>query len=70
MYSNHLPPPQQQQHQSPEQMSRSVAPETFLLDQNAQQSLPPDSVVALTNVDNRKCICDVVVQQDQPISIC
>lgn len=32
---------------------RSVAPETFLLDQDAQQSLPPDSVVALQQVDNR-----------------
>lgn len=33
--------------------ARSVAPETFLLDQDAQQSLPPDSVVALQQVDNR-----------------
>lgn len=32
---------------------RSVAPETFLLDQDAQQSLPADSVVALQQVDNR-----------------
>lgn len=38
-----MPPPQ----------ARSVAPETFLLDQDAQQSLPPDSVVALQQVDNR-----------------
>jgi hypothetical protein len=38
-----MPPPQ----------SRSVAPETFLLDQDAQQSLPPDSIVALQQVDNR-----------------
>ncbi|ORY16112.1 transcription factor steA [Clohesyomyces aquaticus] len=48
MYSsNHhgaMPPPQ----------SRSVAPETFLLDQDAQQSLPPDSIVALQQVDNLK----------------
>lgn len=45
MYSNPhaaMPPP-----------ARSVAPETFLLDQDAQQSLPPDSVVALQQVDNR-----------------
>ncbi|KAF1850982.1 STE-domain-containing protein [Cucurbitaria berberidis CBS 394.84] len=39
-----MPPPQ----------ARSVAPETFLLDQDAQQSLPPDSVVALQQVDNLK----------------
>jgi transcription factor STE12 len=39
-----MPPPPQQ---------RSVAPETFLLDENAQQSLPADSVVALQQVDNR-----------------
>jgi hypothetical protein len=32
---------------------RPVAPETFLLDQDAQQSLPADSVVALQQVDNR-----------------
>ncbi|KAF2004419.1 transcription factor steA [Amniculicola lignicola CBS 123094] len=47
MYSNPhagMPPPQ----------SRSVAPETFLLDQDAQQSLPPDSLVALQQVDNLK----------------
>jgi hypothetical protein len=47
MYSNphgSMPPPQ----------SRSVAPETFLLDQDAQQSLPPDSIVALQQVDNRE----------------
>ncbi|KAK7184335.1 Transcription factor steA 2 [Paraphaeosphaeria sporulosa] len=46
MYSNPhaaMPPP-----------ARSVAPETFLLDQDAQQSLPPDSVVALQQVDNLK----------------
>ncbi|KAL1650556.1 Transcription factor mst12 [Didymella pomorum] len=39
-----MPPPQ----------ARSVAPETFLLDQDAQQSLPPDSIVALQQVDNLK----------------
>ncbi|KAF2866619.1 STE like transcription factor-domain-containing protein [Massariosphaeria phaeospora] len=39
-----MPPPQ----------ARSVAPETFLLDQDAQQSLPPDSLVALQQVDNLK----------------
>ncbi|KAG9555003.1 hypothetical protein KCU86_g17644, partial [Aureobasidium melanogenum] len=33
---------------------RSVAPETFLLDQDAQQSLPADSIVALQQVDNLK----------------
>ncbi|KAF1986033.1 STE-domain-containing protein [Aulographum hederae CBS 113979] len=47
MYSNPhaaMPPPQ----------ARSVAPETFLLDQDAQQSLPPDSIVALQQVDNLK----------------
>jgi transcription factor STE12 len=47
MYPNHqhpsMPPPQQ----------RSVAPETFLLAEDAQQSLPADSVVALQQVDNR-----------------
>jgi hypothetical protein len=47
MYSSShatMPPPQ-----------RSVAPETFLLDQDAQQSLPPEAIVALQQVDNRKC---------------
>ena len=47
MYSNPhaaMPPPQ----------ARSVAPETFLLDQEAQNSLPPESIVALQQVDNRK----------------
>ncbi|TKA74581.1 Transcription factor steA [Cryomyces minteri] len=47
MYSSHnggMPPPQ----------SRSVAPETFLLDQDTQQNLPKDSVVALQQVDNLK----------------
>jgi transcription factor STE12 len=37
----------------PAQQSRSVAPETFLLDQDAQQSLPPEAVLALQQVDNR-----------------
>ncbi|TKA78048.1 hypothetical protein B0A55_02123 [Friedmanniomyces simplex] len=50
MYATHhqqpsMPPPPQQ---------RTVAPETFLLDQDAQQSLPADSVVALQQVDNLK----------------
>jgi hypothetical protein len=53
MYPNphhaQMPPPQ----------ARSVAPETFLLDQDAQQSLPPDSVVALQQVDNRMCTPDL-----------
>ncbi|KXT03427.1 hypothetical protein AC578_1553 [Pseudocercospora eumusae] len=47
MYPNHhpgMPPPQ----------ARSVAPETFLLDQEQQSSLPQDSVVALQQVDNLK----------------
>ncbi|QIW98649.1 hypothetical protein AMS68_004167 [Peltaster fructicola] len=48
MFSNNqhpsMPPPQ----------SRSVAPETFLLDHDAEQSLPPDSRVALQQVDNRE----------------
>jgi hypothetical protein len=47
MYSSShaaMPPPQ-----------RSVAPETFLLDQDAQQSLPPEAIVALQQVDNCKC---------------
>ncbi|KAK3070371.1 Transcription factor mst12 [Teratosphaeriaceae sp. CCFEE 6253] len=48
MYPNNhpqsMPPPQQ----------RTVAPETFLLDPDAQQSLPADSVVALQQVDNLK----------------
>ncbi|KAK3676477.1 Transcription factor mst12 [Recurvomyces mirabilis] len=48
MYPNNqhpsMPPPQQ----------RSVVPETFLLDHDAQQSLPADSVVALQQVDNLK----------------
>ncbi|KAK5115914.1 hypothetical protein LTR62_000370 [Meristemomyces frigidus] len=39
-----MPPPQ----------PRPVAPETFLLDHDAQQSLPADSVVALQQVDNLK----------------
>ena len=38
----------------PAPQSRSVAPETFLLDQDAQQSLPPEAVLALQQVDNRK----------------
>lgn len=46
MYSSHAtsagPSPQQ------------IIPETFLLDQDAQQNLPPDSVVALQQVDSRK----------------
>jgi hypothetical protein len=49
MYPAHqhtsMPPPPAQ--------PRTVAPETFLLDQDAQQSLPADSVVALQQVDNR-----------------
>ena len=36
--------------------SRAVAPETFLLDPDAQQSLPQDSIVALQQVDNRMAI--------------
>ncbi|KAF3042218.1 homeodomain transcription factor ste12 [Didymella heteroderae] len=40
--------------QMPPPQARSVAPETFLLDQDAQQSLPPDSIVALQQVDNLK----------------
>ncbi|KAI9714875.1 MAG: homeodomain transcription factor ste12 [Bogoriella megaspora] len=58
-------PPQQAQ-----QQSRSVAPETFLLDQDAQQSLPADSVVALQQVDNLKYFlisAPVDWQQDQYI---
>lgn len=39
-----MPPPQ----------ARQVAPETFLLDHDAQQSLPPDAIVALQQVDNLK----------------
>jgi hypothetical protein len=49
MYSNAhggMPPPQ----------SRSVQPETFLLDQERQQSLPADAVVALHQVDNCTCL--------------
>jgi transcription factor STE12 len=38
----------------PAPQSRTVAPETFLLDQDAQQSLPPEAVLALQQVDNRK----------------
>jgi transcription factor STE12 len=38
----------------PPQQPRSVAPETFLLDQDAQQSLPPEAIVALQQVDNRE----------------
>lgn len=33
---------------------RSVQPETFLLNDEAQQSLPSESVVALQQVDNRR----------------
>ncbi|KAK7539014.1 STE like transcription factor-domain-containing protein [Phyllosticta citricarpa] len=40
-----MPPPQQ---------TRQVAPETFLLDHDAQQSLPPDAIIALQQVDNLK----------------
>ncbi|EKG15816.1 Transcription factor STE-like protein [Macrophomina phaseolina MS6] len=40
-----MPPPAQ---------ARQVAPETFLLDHDAQQSLPPDAIVALQQVDNLK----------------
>ncbi|KAF2747737.1 transcription factor steA [Sporormia fimetaria CBS 119925] len=39
-----MPPPQ----------SRSVQPETFLLNEDAAQSLPADSIVALQQVDNLK----------------
>ncbi|KAF2860924.1 STE-domain-containing protein [Piedraia hortae CBS 480.64] len=46
---------QQQQHASmAPPPSRSVAPETFLLDRDAQQSLPSDAVVALQQVENLK----------------
>jgi len=45
MYSNHAAMAQSGQ-------TRTVAPETFLLDQEAQQSLPPESIVALQQVDN------------------
>lgn len=48
MYSTH-----QQAVMSAPTQSRSVAAETFLLDQDAQQSLPQDSVLALQQVDNR-----------------
>jgi hypothetical protein len=48
--------------QMPPPQARSVAPETFLLDQDAQQSLPPDSVVALQQVDNRTCLTHVPLQ--------
>lgn len=46
--SNHaaMPPPQ----------ARGVAPESFLLTETVQQSLPQESVVALQQVDNRKCV--------------
>lgn len=40
----------------PSAQSRTVAPETFLLDHDAQQSLPPDAIVALQQVDNCKSI--------------
>jgi transcription factor STE12 len=38
----------------PAEQSRSVAPETFLLGQDAQQGLPPEAVLALQQVDNRR----------------
>lgn len=38
------------------QRNHGVAPETFLLDQEQQSSLPADSVVALQQVDNRQCL--------------
>nr|OQO16192.1 hypothetical protein B0A51_16997 [Rachicladosporium sp. CCFEE 5018] len=47
------PVPQQSMGPPPPQQ-RTVAPETFLLDPDAQQSLPADSVVALQQVDNLK----------------
>ena len=40
----------------PAPQSRSVAPETFLLDQDAQQALPPEAVLALQQVDNRELL--------------
>ena len=40
-------------HAMPPPQARQVAPETFLLDHDAQQSLPPDAIVALQQVDNR-----------------
>jgi transcription factor STE12 len=43
--------------QVPPQQGRSVAPETFLLDQDAQQSLPPEAILALQQVDNRTFRC-------------
>jgi transcription factor STE12 len=55
MYSsahNAMPPPQ----------ARSVAPETFLLDQDAQQSLPPEAIVALQQVDNREYFLVFTIQ--------
>ncbi|WPH00895.1 Hypothetical protein R9X50_00372900 [Acrodontium crateriforme] len=50
MYSSaqqQMPPPGMQQRST-------MVPETFLLDHDAQQSLPADSVVALQQVDNLK----------------
>ena len=41
--------------------SRAVAPETFLLDPDAQQSLPQDSIVALQQVDNRMALPPLLV---------
>jgi transcription factor STE12 len=40
--------------QMPQQQSRSVAPETFLLDENTHNALPPEAILALQQVDNLK----------------
>jgi hypothetical protein len=58
MYSNAhatMPPPQ----------ARSVAPETFLLAEDAQQSLPPEAIVALQQVDNCRCPCFICLDTHQ-----
>lgn len=49
---------------------RPVAPETFLLDQDAQQSLPADSVVALQQVDNCMSLCHLpLIVASTPIDL-
>jgi len=47
MYQNHP-------HAAVAPQGRTVVPETFLLDQDTQQSLPPEAVLALQQVDNLK----------------
>ena len=60
-----------QQHSAmppPPSQNRAVAPETFMLDPEAQQSLPPDSVIALQQVDNREYA--LILEQESTRATC